>query len=466
MHPKTRILVGLTAFLLLLATGAGAQRFASQKRGLGAATAFAVSELDHVNLFNGNLVLTLPLRSYPVGPNLSYQATLTFNGNSWDHEEIYCPGAYFQPIPSKTTNAGHGWSLHFGLLIPPETLADNWRYVSMDGAQHSFYYQLHPGYPATINTTVQYTNDGSYLRMRYSATGTLCQSTAPPASNQCRLVEFPDGNVAEFRNYSSSGDDYRLTRMRDPFGNYFDLTYTSTTWTLTDSHSRVQTLTFALTTPPYRRLESLTLTSFGGGTATYDLQYDENQTIDRQRFNEALCNATATVSVDLLHRVVLPDGSYYEMDYYKTDDYDPEAAQSDVLSGGVKSLRLPTGGKYTWTYTPVGLASQEPEERNPPYPFERPDIRAAYGVETKSVYQNASDSTPLGTWSYAYHENNGYRTPNDTRVACHSETTVTDPLGNDTVHYFATSFNDHRWTYGLPLTYCDPNNGGYSADGP
>ena len=76
--------VALATLLLALPVDASNERFASIKKGLGAPTGFAISEIDHVNLFNGNLVVTLPLGiDYPVGPNLSYGMTLVNNGNSW-----------------------------------------------------------------------------------------------------------------------------------------------------------------------------------------------------------------------------------------------------------------------------------------------------------------------------------------------------------------------------------------------
>ncbi|NJL30079.1 MAG: hypothetical protein HC897_20390, partial [Thermoanaerobaculia bacterium] len=68
----------------LLALPAAAQQYPSQARGLGAAVAYQSGDLDHVNLFNGQLSLTLPLgQGYPVGPGLGYGPALTYTSNRW-----------------------------------------------------------------------------------------------------------------------------------------------------------------------------------------------------------------------------------------------------------------------------------------------------------------------------------------------------------------------------------------------
>lgn len=57
-----------------------ADTFPTQERGFQAEKAFHVGDFDTVNLFNGNLVLTIPIgSSYPVGGGLSYGLTLVYS---------------------------------------------------------------------------------------------------------------------------------------------------------------------------------------------------------------------------------------------------------------------------------------------------------------------------------------------------------------------------------------------------
>jgi hypothetical protein len=171
-----------------------AQQYPSQQRGLSADTAFQVGAIDHVNLFNGGLTLTLPLGpSYPVGPNLSYGLTLSYSSNGWDYEDAVCldgmVNRYSIPIESPHTNAGFGWR-----IVPGKILTRNEspfvpaaRYVGPDGSERGFYEELHPGYPATPQSNTWFSNDSTYLRLRrYTAGSGVC--TTAPGGGRCFQV--------------------------------------------------------------------------------------------------------------------------------------------------------------------------------------------------------------------------------------------------------------------------------------
>ena len=141
--------------LCLLPAELTAQQLASQKRGLSAVTGYQLGDVDHVNLFNGGLTLALPLgTASPVAPSLSYQLTLTARSNGWDHVNTDCDGITLsQPRPDVTNNAGFAWSVHLGRLLAPRNLAERYRYLSPDGAQHAFYGRLHPTFRRTSRPT-------------------------------------------------------------------------------------------------------------------------------------------------------------------------------------------------------------------------------------------------------------------------------------------------------------------------
>ena len=295
--------------------------------------------------------------------------------------------------------------------------------------------------------------------IRYPAGNAACNKPAL-ASSECFLLQFPDGGTHEFHRFTADLEDIRLTRMRDSFGNFVDVGYPAdgTSWEIADQHGRTQRVHFAGPAGDYDRVSRVELTAFGATTATYTFSYDRTS-IRRQGISMVQCGAVAnSLFVQLLSRIELPDGSYYDMRYNTTD------AVPEYLSGGINSLRVPTGGEMRWKYTPISFPSQDPEGggdiQNPP---QRPLSTVAYGVERKEIAL-AVGAAALGSWTYDYGKS-AHRAPGDNFIKCHSVTTVTDPLGNATRSYFSTSKDSHAWSYALPLTRCHPDVG-YDAGGP
>ncbi|NJL27741.1 MAG: hypothetical protein HC897_07515, partial [Thermoanaerobaculia bacterium] len=135
---------------LLLALPATAQQYPSQARGLGAAVAYQSGDLDHVNLFNGQLSLTLPLgQGYPVGPGLGYGLALTYTSNLWSFNNFRTcssPGgttSYYLPEIDEKANAGPGWRVSVGKLEAPVTPDTRWHYFPPDGGEVLLYPTLH-----------------------------------------------------------------------------------------------------------------------------------------------------------------------------------------------------------------------------------------------------------------------------------------------------------------------------------
>ncbi|MEM7583635.1 MAG: hypothetical protein AAF560_09675 [Acidobacteriota bacterium] len=120
---STFLLASFFLASLALAQGAGQAggQQPSEQRGFNADTAYQLGDIDHINLFNGALTLTVPLGpSYPVGPNFAFQLTLVYTSNGWDHEDATCnfngmTQHYQVPIPEPNANAGFGWRVLPGL---------------------------------------------------------------------------------------------------------------------------------------------------------------------------------------------------------------------------------------------------------------------------------------------------------------------------------------------------------------
>ncbi len=101
----------------------------------------------------------------------------------------------------------------------------------------------------------------------------------------------------------------------------------------------------------------------------------------------------------MLQSVVLPNGTAWTFEYNSSDVGDPAGTNY----GDLTKVTFPTGGTLTYTYANNLSCSS---------------IR---GVATRTL--DANDGTGPHTWRYSYDY-------------LHSSTTVTDPLGNDTVHTF------------------------------
>lgn len=221
-----------TWLLLLLATGgtraALADDYPSQALGIQPEKAYQLGDVDHVNLFNGNLVLTIPIgQRYPVGANFSYGLNLVYNSTVWDFAATSSlQNDYTTAFPKRNSNAGMGWLLTLGQLQEPADPANQagaWNYVGPDGAEHRVDASLH-NEDAVIGGR-QYTRDGAYIRMRGSASDTAV------------FLDFPDGSTHTFTKFGTF--DWRLTGIGDHFNNSVAISYpTITQWVVTDTWSR------------------------------------------------------------------------------------------------------------------------------------------------------------------------------------------------------------------------------------
>jgi RHS repeat-associated protein len=400
------------------------------QKGVAGPSTFQFGDFDAVNLYNGNLTLKIPLGiSFPLSESFSYQLNLVYNSKVWkfipEQTDQHPPDPHPFYNPDPNFNAGMGWWLSLGKLIPAEPGSGAFiTFIGSDGAQHLFFDRLHPepAPPAQDQGKVFYTRDGSYLRLRVKPNGT-------------REVDFPDGTT---RVCNADGN---VQEVRDPFGNFLKIAYTPATWTLTDRLGRTHRIQFdtdvndpvnpALKIPQVMEIQ---LQAFNTQTAVYKFEYEKNIPIARywRLFQRP------GVNVPFLTKIILPDLSFYSMDYYKPVPFSELAGDS----GKIKSLTLPTGGKYEWSYGEYNYW-----ERRGPAGDVRPDLekdKILANCETGVVEKKLSrtNGQPEAVWRYrqkAFPPNG----PNRNQI----ETTVTSPLGNDTVHYF---YQNHHEIDSLP----------------
>lgn len=432
----------LLAFLLLLGAPALADVHPNTAPGFPVDQSFHVGDIDNVNLFNGSLTLTIPLGgSYPVGGGFSYSLKLVYNGNPWTFDTIAgthptgdpagsVSSAYYS---SECSNAGLGWRVSLGRMNPPcqdpEGAAPNPLYQDENGTDHLFYPTLHKDDSEDVNpagvTDVQYTRDGSYLRLKVFSAG-------------YREIEFPDGTV---RRFDSAG---MPTEIRDPFSNKLTITYPAGQWVLTDSQDRVHTIYF-LTIGNYTVVDHVDLQAFGAATAVYQFQYAEQVVGFACPHNNP--QAGSALLVPLLTSVTLPDNSSYQAavsDYITAVSADEDNCTD--AGGNLTRLTLPTLGRLEWTWQKYQFPSGSAQ---------KPRLQTNDGVLTRTMRDSAGNA--LGTWTYQW-----ATVPSIPLSAKEHTTTVTDPLGHRTVHYFSvaldTTFtgNWSRYDYSLPFTWYQP----------
>jgi YD repeat-containing protein len=362
----------ITLFLLLLtfaAVAAVAQEHPVVQTGFAADKIYNFHGIDSVNTFNGNLNITLPIGlKYPVNGGFSYGLTLSYNSKVWSYTEVtnLCGGATNCPLrvmraePSHRSNAGLGWLLSMGRMVPaenPSSTDPNGGYQTADGSVHAWYGSPHPDPDDPVDAPGVYTRDNTYFR----ATGI---STAPTTGTE---VHHPDGTVHSF---NTEGE---LTSIADAFGNDVKIrtienpvelssiaacrlpadSNLSSAWEIIDSDFRVHYVCFT-DKPRYPKniygnqlVKRVVLQSPGDQTAVYEFNYKipvdaaGNKGVLRGCWSY-MWNEDHYPDVPVLDSIQLPDGSFFRATYVLNG--------RNCAQGSIESLTLPTGGKLEYTY--------------------------------------------------------------------------------------------------------------------
>lgn len=438
-----RLIVLLVFFAAVVAL---AQQHPNLERGVPADKLFAGDGPDAVNLFNGNLLIAIPIgQRYPVNANFSYGITLVYQGRPWEAQRRCDGTCYTQMVPTPASNAGLGWRVSFGDLIPPTSPRNTsglWVYESADGAQHVLYPTLRVADPAYAG--VLYTRDGTYLRLK--------DVGVDGNGNTLRDLEFPDGTIHRFT-------DTTLTQIRDRFGNYVNFSWIASaycpggggycgggaTLTIQDQHGRTHTVETKWGGSPATNsyLYRIDLAGFNGTRSIYNFG-KALATIPRGCGDDDPLTST-DIAVDLLSSITLPDGSTYAMPSYSANG-------ADCSTGLIQQLRLPTLGSVEWDYQLWSFT-------NPGNDPSRPYLYSVPGLWHRRLRDAAGNLH--AQWTY------------DTSLvpvsSCAPYTclprelinTITTPQGDKSRQYFSvmvqtdTGPNTEGWSYldyGLPFT--------------
>lgn len=415
-----------------------AQVHPAMQRGFAAEKAFQIGDIDHVNLFNGNLMLSVPIGSqYTTGGGFSYQLTLFYNSNIWDFQSDDF-NTVTQAYPLRTSNAGQGWRLSLGEVLKAGSFVEanetpgHISYVAPDGSQHAFYPTLHDG-EAVVGGR-QYTRDGTYIRLRgLYANGTQIE------------LDFPNGQTHIFQD--DGQDTYRLIRIQDPFGNYLNVTYTILgDWILNDNFGRTHHVYFSPAVHYPLKVDRVEFTLPSGTTGIWDFSY-QNTLISRGCPDND--PQTQDLQVPLLTRVRQPDGIFWDMPV-GTSYFVATGQTCSELAGRIKGITLPTRGRIDWTYRSYIQTGSDPCEAKV-----RSWLRGTTGVGTRTV----SSGQVSGTWTYS----SKVVFQNPPAPGCNPPRTqitrVTTPLGHIERNYFSIfrtgTDNTEGWReneYGLPFT--------------
>lgn len=143
---------------------------------------------DATSPFSGGVGLTIPIgQPFHVGGGLTWQLSLSYSSSIWRYtvSSNQAQGEFVKAEIDNDYNSGVGWWLSLGKLYKPMEGGNgpDWVYVSPSGSRHKFFQQLHSS-DSDGDSTLLYTRDGTYLRLKSS-------STTP-------RIEFPDGTRHSF----------------------------------------------------------------------------------------------------------------------------------------------------------------------------------------------------------------------------------------------------------------------------
>jgi YD repeat-containing protein len=349
-----------------------AQQAPPVARGFDPEKVFAAGPIDSVNVFNGNLLTTIPLgETYVVSPSLSYSFKTIHNGKTWDYEKqrftapVSCPYAESQcwewqtdnvSVPDRNANAGFGWRVQFAGFVSSLDLqanAERTMFEGPDGAMHQMYDSLHDG--DTPEDGLLYSRDGSYLRWRATSTSTSALDTPEGVTyefdSQKKLISFHDQVKASSSQYVNRVDiQYGLVAGETTV---WPCTNPSLSWKVTDTRGRAHFV--CLDMENYDGTDRATVTDIYAAAATESGQAHFGLIQTQKTFGRENTERLSlydpipkTVTVPALMGVTLPDGSSYAFEYVGTAEHPGNGPGSGT--GNLYSTTLPTKGSYRYFF--------------------------------------------------------------------------------------------------------------------
>ncbi|HUP61014.1 MAG TPA: hypothetical protein VNA69_11400 [Thermoanaerobaculia bacterium] len=347
MKFETRTLVLVVWCILAISAADAQQHFPALEKGIQPEKLYQFGDIDHINVFNGNLVIALPIGpGYPLDGGLSYQLTLSYNSKVWDEQQ---GSTGIKALPAKRSNAGLGWVIGMGRFVPhdaPENLSQKALYEAPDGGDHLF--------------EGDRTTDGSNLRLRTVQADVVD-------------IDFPDGMTKRFL---KSGGEWNLSAILGPrragvtsgLADSVSISRPATRptqcesdssswWVIGDGKQRVHYVCFTnLTVDTVDRPMVDRIVVKGPadaeGVATeavYSFEYASGVSLAKPTEDTTNNESgwSGIHSVPLLTAINLPDGSKFAFSYF-----DPPLGRTEPQ---VRAMTLPAGGQIQYGYTTYGI---------------------------------------------------------------------------------------------------------------
>jgi RHS repeat-associated protein len=402
----------LAAFVALFASGSFAQSdgyvASSNTRGLAPLNTFLSSDIDHINLANGGVNIRIPLFLRP-GRGVNTGATLLYSSKFWVQKPIYNVNGGLSSInwshgtdfTVQTSAAGHldfneqDYECEFysggRTYYYSEEVFTAFIYRAADGSSYRFpngHTDFFPDYgrycaPKAIKEP-GLSDDGSMLLDTRTHPWILYHKDGTKECVEPFQAHFPCPSSATL--IDTNGN---IVNASDTLGRAITVTYGqggTITVSLKDSNGSAQNYTWTIQagTP--------------NGTTQFPTTIEEGVSVIQDSSFAGQINT-----------LTLPDGRTYVFTF-------------DPVFGEVTKLVLPTGGYIRYDYITLAAVDSIYGFRTPTSCCNKVDARRL-SARHVSPTGNASDEQH---WSFAYD-------------AVANTTTVTDPLGNVTVHTFTAA---------------------------
>jgi YD repeat-containing protein len=418
---------------------------------------------EDVNLFNFNLVATLPLSpSYPVSETLSYGLTAYYNGGlAW--LAYHDPNGAWRSgynVTDENSWLGVGWRLDFGKIVnfqsgncsvPGSSIFNSW--LAPGGFMHEFPFgqssTIDGSEIAIVDYVLRASNPDCMLPTRLHMDHFRLYRNIDPNSGQVTRIEDNWGNGVDVTYMEPSdflaidptapASSYDYSRPAPPGVVYPEVT--KAIKNVSDSFGR-QILTTMTRIPVADRFQLTDVATPvfgdtpGSPSGHWSLVYEVRQ-ITQPPVGWPSMEPGQYPDLPFLVRLELPaDASGTRLTY--TFDYNS--------SGELSEIRTASGARTVYTWGNEYIAAGDRIVNNPAY-----DPPRARVIASKTVYPTPYDSPTTYTWSYVHNRfpSSGcsFAFGNDPWRAI-----VTDPEGNDTEYRFYGKVNDTGAPehYGLP----------------
>lgn len=416
---------------------------ADDQMGFQPFNSFHGGDIDHIGLVNGTVTLDYPFLSYSQRGKLHLDFHLYYtdqpehiaqdcvpnppNGQKCFNQWNWFPNQ--SPLPLEKGDVFVGWAQQMGFASTDSVVTTgsgstathhhygNWSIQMADGSKHQLgdlgsftWVDLNPDFYAQAGGPFA-TLDATAWRLNGSLTTDGINGTVPSTSSIVSPdgivggTQDPNGNVIA----TSVNSQGMATAFNDTLGRQIPAPPTAASASNTGTSACP---TGALTV---NHAVLWSVPGPNGGTTSFTFCY-AILTINRPPADPnapALGNINQTV----LQSIVLPDGHSWSFQYNDPGDGSTYGG-SPVNYGTLTQITLPTGGTISYSYTTIsGMGGTTCQN-------------GGRFVVSRTV--NANDGAGNHTWTYSYATTNTGNNSSPWSVA----TTVTDPLGNQTVHTF------------------------------